>query len=266
MSKEREHARCKNAVQRLLTDAIVNYSIDFANLVYMDRQYQPPSYLANVSSYCPHVPLTGSRRQHIVLLYDTRHWMMLGDAKIGCLCSDGQRWPYIVQGFAKDTGAKLLVVAAYFTAPHNYLNQLPLLKLPWLENDVTSAKRELRIFDVLLIAGTNLNSHDPSWEVMEGIGAAPVEGASVQTTSAYATCCYPNFRFGGKDRVVANFGRSMKTIIPFSKSALEHIGTPKMHLAVIGSLNTASHSGSQSSSRWYCTFLLLFTQIGWIIK
>lgn len=202
-----------------------------------------------------------------MLLYDKRRWTTVGHTTAGCLSRGSQRrHPYVVQGFVDDTGFNMLVVAAHFPPPtYFWLNR------PELASAVEGLKRNLGIVDVLLIAEVELNTEISSFQILDAIAAAPRRGEGIQTTDSIGTCCYAKFKQKGSDRVAANFGNTMSTIVPFPKSEILKWGAPNMHLAIIGSLEYGTampqwlESGSQPSSKQCCTILLILIFVPSII-
>jgi len=150
-----------------------------------------------------------------MLLYNYKRWSPQGNAIYPCL--DANDRASVVQSLRAADGLTITVVGAHF--PHPGFGTMQPLR------DAIGAAGGSK---VILIADTNRDY--PSSQLMCEINK-PFCSDSI-STELFASCCTSDgFQYKGFDRILANFGHSMRTEPLFGDL---HWSTGEFHRAVIG--------------------------------
>merc|ERR1719237_485502 len=128
----------------------------------------------------------------------------------------------------------LVVVGGHF--PHNFHGQEFERNRHTLYDVVARAKQAAQSYYVLLIADTNFNTRTTHHEILKSMGASGNNRPRARGTQMYETCCFPHWGTMGPDRVIANFGKSMDTVLVRSRDSVSGWAARYLHLPIIGSL------------------------------
>lgn len=144
-----------------------------------------------------------------------------------------------VQG---DGNFTVVVVAAHF--PHGFFHAYGLENLKKAIKDVMEASGSEK---VVVIADTNMGNSQGGRDahrrriavagptIMNFLLGDPEEEETVQATRIAFTCCGRDLNIDGYDRIMANFGTHMETVLPFTKTP--YWAQRNFHLPVIGKLD-----------------------------
>lgn len=179
------------ATVRASVDAMLSAGfLDIVNLVMFEvKDYRPPAPYNMIESKCGN--------DIVRLFYNQERWNITSDTGSKLLCLDGDDRAAVVQSFTSVWGLTITVVGAHF--PHPGYGSLQPLQ---------DAVESTGTGKVLMLADTNRDyaSHDLLCEFH------PSSCNHVISTSLWQSCCKnTGFQNKGFDRVIANFGRNMKT-------------------------------------------------------
>jgi len=199
---------CADHVLDMTTDFLKTHDVDFANLVEL-------SYVRPVEGFSAMV--SGCTGDFTYLYYNSDRWERIDDQgawDLGCIV--GSSRGFVVQAFKALKPAagplvpdKVVVVGAHFPHPGG-TEPLSPSDVAHLVSSISTALKTVQSDQVVLIADTNEFRSTSSAEIGDYLG---FPGSERQSTSLERTCCVdnnfqPDTTF---DRVIANFGASMKT-------------------------------------------------------
>jgi hypothetical protein len=228
-------------------------TLDFATLAYTSGMFSPPAGWASFTQTC-----YGRHIDDIMMLYKASSWVPVpGANRSACMTQEGNEFtrPFYVQGFTSKASAaasksspagappiSVVVVSAHF--PH----RAGMSKgLRMLTEAVKEVKAAVGARKVVTIADTNLgNSFGghlenrrriavPGPEIMhQCCDVSEKDESAVQSSDIAFTCCDHALAIDGYDRIMANFGNRMQTVLPFTESPAW--SARNFHIPVIGYL------------------------------
>jgi len=185
----------------------------------------------------------------IMMLYKTSSWTpQIGANRSACMEREGNDFtrPFYVQGFHSKASKDMSVVLVAAHFPHRAGMQKG---LRMLSQAVYEVKSLVGTTKVITIADTNLGNSDgghnehrrrmavPGPKIMHQCCGVPEdEEDTVQSSEIAFTCCDRTLAIDGYDRIMANFGSYMQTVLPLKASP--DWSARNFHIPVIGYLST----------------------------
>lgn len=205
---------------------LMSTDADFANIVGLeDHDYVPPSGWEMFRQQCG--------QDVSLLIYNTKWWtpsVATGSAQRGCIL--GGHRPFVVQQFDGVLGQSVVIVGAHF--PHNGDK-----KRGPLRDAIANAVKATGIDSVIMMADTSENRSVSNQDVALDLAfpAGPVVGSELVNT-----CCEDIGYTRPYDRIIANYGTVMDTVLLFDKMPSWAHG--KMHNGIKGTLVGIESVGS----------------------
>lgn len=210
--------RCTENFQKLADEMLHKRDppVEFVTIAYTSNKYN-----ATRGWKKEHHTCEGWHTDDAMLLHDSKLWDPLEFGAVGCMEKHGR--PYIIRAFRskkRKPQMTVVVVSAHFPHTGGYYKRNGGAAL--LKKEITKVKKDAGTDKVVLMADTNrgrtrkqgIAGVFPSYRIMNDIGAASADGDRVRTTTPEFTCCNKGYVYAGYDRVVANFGIDMVTVLP----------------------------------------------------
>eukprot|EP00929_Paragymnodinium_shiwhaense_P121921 TRINITY_DN94366_c0_g1_i1.p1 TRINITY_DN94366_c0_g1~~TRINITY_DN94366_c0_g1_i1.p1 ORF type:complete len:384 (+),score=42.47 TRINITY_DN94366_c0_g1_i1:81-1154(+) len=252
------------ATQQFVEALTGHFHHDFANMVYSLGKLQLPDdfseHWGQIAANCPQQTTGQPIADDTILFYNRDRWRSLGLTRRGCMGADrrGQqrmRRPWVAEVFDKLSPPllRVLVVAGHFPHWREYSQHIRELR-----SGLQDLMRETNVKNVMVLADTNQQVRGDRYDksarhVLKDVGAiakGKVERPAHSTMLFHSCCNNPgkpeDWSFAGYDRILANFGRRMKTHVPIPQDVIRQRGQRNMHQPVIGSLEVPCDCGDGS--------------------
>lgn len=209
---------CVESSSSNLTRVLVEYNIDFANVVELAASYVPPVKWGVLGATCG--------RDTTQLFYNRERWREVGSATVDCM--ETMDRPYLVQSFEQlcCERMKLVVVAAHFSHRDWYTS---------LKRDIRNVMAQSGADRFMLIADTNVPNSRPNHILMDMLGVRGI--GRIPSTALHKTCCLNDGYQYAFDRILVNFGEAMSTTVLFEPVPAWVPAGSAFHKALLGRLD-----------------------------
>jgi len=198
---------CADNAAALANDWLVQYDIDFANLMqFRSEDFTPPTGWVGLSTERD----ACEGEDKTTLVFNDQRWSKLeSPAAHSTGCLDGQVGPYVLQAFkSKDSSRNvsgIIAICAQFPVPKQRPSMDDLPILIGLNRTLAAIMNATGISNVVILADTNRKNTLPSDRITKVLH---LPGRAVSTRLLRSCCSVNNFASSAfaYDRIIANFG------------------------------------------------------------